>query len=261
MYFLYPACIYIRFDCFCCETMSSSKPILLSIEGNIGAGKTTLLRHLKSVFSNAEMDDATSYLDKPVVFMEEPVDLWESVRDAETGESILSKFYRDKETYAFAFQVMAYTSRLELFKRTISENPGCKVIVCERSLEADRHIFAKMLYDEGAIDSVSYQVYEMLFKNTSWEFEIDLAVYLDADPAKCIERIEGRGREGEAGILPIEYLAKCKQYHDTWITHMCEHTEKTVVHIDANVDTAYDTKEDIGTQWVELVQTLVQSFL
>lgn len=231
----------------------SSKPIILSIEGNIGAGKTTLLRHLKSAFSNQNVDNI-------VVFMEEPVDLWESVRDAETGETILSKFYRDKEKYAFAFQIMAYTSRLEAFKRTISENPDCKVIVCERSLEADRHIFAKMLRDEGAIDSVSYQVYEMLFKNTSWEFEVDLAVYLDADPAKCIERIERRAREGESTI-PIEYLVQCKEYYDTWMQHMCEHTEKTVVHIDANVDTKYDTKEDIGAQWVDLVQKLVQSFL
>jgi deoxyadenosine/deoxycytidine kinase len=231
----------------------SSKPIILSIEGNIGAGKTTLLRHLKSVFSNQNVDNM-------VVFMEEPVDLWESVRDAETGETILSKFYRDKEKYAFAFQIMAYTSRLEAFKRTVQENPGCKVIVCERSLEADRHIFAKMLRDEGAIDSVSYQVYEMLFKNTSWEFEVDLAVYLDADPAKCIERIERRARQGES-VIPIEYLVQCKHFYDTWMSHMCEHTQKTVVHIDANVDTAYDSSTDIGTQWVDLVQKLVKSFL
>jgi deoxyadenosine/deoxycytidine kinase len=182
------------------------------------------------------------------------------VRDAETGETILSKFYRDKEKYAFAFQIMAYTSRLEAFKRIVGTHPGCKVIVCERSLEADRHIFAKMLHDEGAIDSVSYQVYEMLFKNTSWEFEIDLAVYLDAEPGKCIERIGRRAREGES-IIPIEYLAQCKDYYDMWMTHMCEQTEKTVVHIDANVDTGYDLSTDIGTQWVDLVQKLVQSFL
>ncbi len=230
----------------------STKPIIIAIEGNIGAGKSTLLRHLKSSFDHLPKGD--------IVFMQEPVDLWESVRDEVTGETILSKFYADKDKYAFAFQIMAYTSRLEAFRRIVSENPHCRVIVCEMSLEADRHIFAKMLHDDGTIDSVSYQVYEMLFKNTSSEFVIDMAVYLDTDPKKCIERIGKRAREGESKI-DESYLARCKQYYDEWMNHMCEHTDKTVVHIDANVDTDYQSKDEIGPQWVELIHKLAEAFL
>ena len=48
-------------------------------------------------------------------------------------------------------------------------------------------------HDDGTIDSVSHQVYEMLFKNTSWEFETEMVVYMDTDPEKCIERIECHG--------------------------------------------------------------------
>ena len=235
------------------NSTSVSKPVIIAIEGNIGAGKSTLLRHLKESF------DQQGVRDDVIQFMQEPVDLWESVRD-ETGETILAKFYRDQEKYAFAFQIMAYTSRLAAFKRLIALNPGCKVIVCERSLDADRNIFAKMMRDDGTIDSVSHQVYEMLFKNTSWEFETEMVVYMDTDPEKCIERIGLRAREGES-IIQLGYLAKCKKYYDEWMSHMCEHSTKTVVHIDSNVDTDYQSSGEIGPQWVELIHQLAKSFI
>ena len=231
-----------------------SKPVIIAIEGNIGAGKSTLLRHLKESFEQQGVGSDV------IQFMQEPVDLWESVRDDKTGETILSKFYQDQDKYAFAFQIMAYTSRLAAFKRLVELNHSCKVIVCERSLDADRNIFAKMLHDDGTIDSVSFQVYEMLFKNTSWEFETEMVVYMDTDPEKCIERIGLRAREGES-VIQLEYLARCKKYYDEWIFDMCENTEKTVVHVDANVDTDYQSREEIGPQWVELINQLATTFL
>ena len=183
---------------------------IVSLEGNIGAGKSTLLRAIESGLTDSEKGR--------IVCMQEPVDLWESVRDSD-GESILKKFYRDPAKYAFAFQVMAYTTRLEAMKRILRENPLCEVLVCERSLEADKNIFALMLRDDGLIDSVSFQVYEMLYKGTSGPFSIDLVLYLETCPEMCMSRVGKRGRDGE-GAIGLDYLTKCHQYYEAWIGAM-----------------------------------------
>ena len=148
--------------------------------------------------------------------MQEPVGLWETVRDSATGESILQKFYRNPKTYAFAFQVMAYTSRLAAFQKVVAENPDCRLILCERSLEADRNIFAKMMRDDGMIDEVSYQVYETLYDSTSRPFAIDAIFYLDVEPVVCLQRVCKRAREGESEI-DLNYLSKCDSYYQDFI--------------------------------------------
>ena len=95
---------------------------IISIEGNIGSGKSTLLGNLKKALANTP----------GVVFLKEPVDDWESIRDKE-GKTMLQKFYADQEKYSFSFQMMAYVSRLALLRETIKENPTA-VIISERSL-------------------------------------------------------------------------------------------------------------------------------
>ena len=192
---------------------------ILSIEGNIGAGKSTLLDQLKK-----ECLDSSS---RNVVFMQEPVDQWSTICN-ESGDTILSCFYQDPTKYAFAFQVMAFTSRLAAFKRLVKENPDCELIVCERSLEADRNIFAQMMRDQGSIEPMVYQVYEMLYETTAAEFPVSNIVYLDASPATCLERIAKRGRAGEAGIA-LEYLETCKTYYDAWLSN-----RENVVRVDVN---------------------------
>ena len=95
---------------------------IFSIEGNIGSGKSTLLENLKKELSN----------NKNIIFMKEPVDEWEEIKDA-SGNTMLQKFYEDQEKYSFPFQMMAYISRLNLLKTTVEKNPGA-IIISERSL-------------------------------------------------------------------------------------------------------------------------------
>ena len=180
---------------------SMTKPILLSIEGNIGAGKSTLLKAIP---------------DYPwLIKVQEPVDLWSNIADA-GGETILTKFYKDPAKYAFAFQSLAYSTRLSIIRKVIQDNPDAKVILCERSLETDRYVFAKMLYDDGKIDDVSYQIYKNLFDTNPLEIPLSGVLYLDIDAETCDSRIKKRSREGEDGI-PLEYLEACDQYHRDWL--------------------------------------------
>ena len=93
---------------------------IISVEGSIGSGKSTLLKRLKDILKESNN----------IIFLQEPVDEWETIKD-KNGITILQKFYEDQEKYSFAFQMMAYISRLSLLKRTIEENP-LKIIITER---------------------------------------------------------------------------------------------------------------------------------
>jgi len=219
-------------------------PKIISIEGNIGSGKTTIIENLQSYLKH----------DKTVAFLREPVDIWESIKDHD-GKSILTKFYEDQHKYAFTFQVMAFMTRRDLIKKKIEEimksNSEVKVIICERSLEADRNIFAKMLYDDGVIDEINYQVYLRIYNEFSSEYKLDGMVYIDADAAVCHERMNRRGRDSEEGV-PLCYLIKCQEYHNIWLM---ENKQPNMLHIDANDETNYNMNDvnDKGVKWMDEV--------
>jgi deoxyadenosine/deoxycytidine kinase len=234
-----------------------TQPIIISIEGNIGAGKTTILEELKT-----RMGDS-SY----IIFVKEPVDIWETVRD-EDGKTILEKFYEDSKKYAFQFQVMALTTRLSLIRNTIRENPDCKVIICERSVDADMQIFAKMLYADGIISYIDYKIYCLLAKEHSHDFVVDGYVYINADAEVCHNRVTKRSRTGESQI-ELAYLQKCKKYHDDWLENYTEwdcnkETIKTrVLNLNTNADVTYDKNDDadLGNQWINGIEKFINDII
>jgi len=208
-----------------------SPPLLVSIDGNIGSGKSTTWDMLKDAYAGC--DD--------VHFVEEPVDSWSDVKDA-NGVPILTNFYKDHRAYAFRFQMMAYISRLALLRKTVRENAGrCRVIITERSVDTDRNIFAKMLYDSGDIAHDEYVIYNMWFDEFVRDLPVAGLVYIRADPETCMARIHKRGREGET--IPLEYVQKCHDYHDAWINSDTMTCKKLV--IDANPEIEVNRVEQI----------------
>jgi deoxyadenosine/deoxycytidine kinase len=211
------------------------QPLLISVDGNIGSGKSTTWEMLKET-CNGRPD---------VYFVEEPVGLWDNIKD-EHGVHILTNFYKDHKKYAFRFQMMAYISRLALLRKTVREHAAqCRVIVTERSVDTDRNIFAKMLYDAGDIAHDEYTIYNMWFDEFIRDLPVAGLIYIRADPEKCLERIVKRGREGET--IPLEYVQKCHDYHENWINGMTGMTCKKLV-VDANAeieDTAHHRIQEI----------------
>ena len=198
-----------------------------SIDGNIGSGKSTLMKNLREHYKD----------DPNVVFLREPVDEWEKVKD-ENGITMLEKFYEDPEKYAFSFQMMAYISRLKVFKDAIKNvNSSKKVtIITERSLYTDKMVFAKMLYDSKKIEYINYQIYLTWFNTFSEEFPVHKVIYVKTDPEKCHSRILKRAREGE-NLIPLEYLQSCDGYHNNMLDTSspdCICQEQLI--LDGNVD-------------------------
>jgi len=180
------------------------KTTIISIEGNIGSGKSTLFEKLKIHFVN----------NKNIIFVREPVDIWESIQD-ENGTTILEKFYQDQIKYSFSFQIMAYISRINLLKETIKQHPGVTIIT-ERSLYTDKMVFAKMLYDTHKIEYINYQIYLNLFDTFKNEFNVDNIIYIKTDPDICYNRILKRARNGENNIS-LDYLQLCDTYHNNMV--------------------------------------------
>lgn len=195
------------------------KPIIVSIDGNIGSGKSTKVQNLKQFYEQKGRND--------ILFIQEPVDTWESVVDKD-GTPILMNYYKDNKRFAFRLQMLAYISRLKLLRDAVKR--GYKYIITERCVATDRNVFSKMLYDKGDIENDEYIIYNKWFDEFITDVPIAAIVYIKADPAVCLERVNIRGREGEN--IPIEYLAECSKYHDEWIDN--ENIPKLI--IDANRD-------------------------
>lgn len=220
-------------------------PKIISIEGNIGAGKTTFVRELKKRYK-----DRTD-----VIFITEPVDVWEKVKDKE-NKNILERFYEDNKKYAFPFQIMAYVTRLNLITKTITENPSCKLIITERSLDADKNVFAQMLYDDGCIDDINYNIYLQFYNSYKTKYNTDGVIFLNAEAMVCNDRINKRNRTGEEGV-PLEYLQKCEEYHIKWL-----YSQYNLLNINASFDATYNNDiDDIGIDWLNMSCNFINSIL
>lgn len=179
---------------------------IISVEGNIGAGKSTLVEALKQRYANRN----------DILFLQEPVDVWSKIK--QYGKNILELFYENPQKYSFAFQILAYTTRLQLIEGAVeyAQENGINTIVMERSLDADRNIFAKMLHADGTMEPAMYQIYLMMSEDGFKKYNADGILWVHAGPQTCFERIQKRGREGEDKIS-MEYLETCDSYHREWL--------------------------------------------
>lgn len=219
--------------------MTSNTPRIISIEGNIGSGKTTLLSELKARYST----------NPQVVFLTEPVNEWLKIVDSD-GKTMLEKFYADQVKYSFAFQMMAYISRLAIVKKAVESNPPNTVFITERCLYTDKHIFAQMLHDQGKIEDVCYQIYLNWFDEFALTYPINSIIWVNTEPEKCHERIHLRARAGEE-IIPLDYLVDCNFYHHSYIHEMGIKT----LSLNGNQDVLkYPTIMD---EWIKQINDLI----
>ena len=210
---------------------------IISIEGNIGSGKSTLINKLQEFVK-----------EKPLIFLDEPVDEWMEIKD-DSGEHILSKFYKNQDKYSFPFQMMAYISRLNKLKNTLSEN---KTILTERSLSTDKYVFAQMLHDTQKIDTYEYQIYNKWFDSFNQETEITHIIYIQTDPTVCYNRVQERSRSGENNISQ-DYLNECHKYHESMIETQKSKNIKILL-LDGNMNI---NEGDVLSNWINSINKFI----
>tara|TARA_B100000674_G_scaffold475200_1_gene468012 strand:- start:742 stop:1401 length:660 start_codon:yes stop_codon:yes gene_type:complete len=179
---------------------------IVSVEGNIGSGKSTLIKRLKEEF--------ISFNNLPVIYIDEPVRIWNTIMD-KNGDNIIKKYYADQKKYAFQFQMMAFITRLTELKKAKKMYNGNCIIITERSVETDKEVFAKMLYENKTLDTISYTIYLKWFEELAEDFKVDHMVYLKTYPETALERINKRNRPGET--IELDYLKICHDRHEDWL--------------------------------------------
>lgn len=181
--------------------MSDNVPIIITLDGNIGAGKSTLLDALRKELPDVEV-------------LLEPVGEWMMLKD-ESGKSLLELFYEDKRRWAYTFQNCAILTRLRSIKAAMATTKK-RVILTERSVLTDRHVFAEMLRDSGDINALEWQLYMNWYDTFAADLPLRGIIYLTTGVGTSAGRIVKRGRHGEEHI-PLDYLSALDAQHQKWI--------------------------------------------
>ena len=211
---------------------------IFSIEGNIGSGKSTLVKKLKETVTNLE------YI--PVIYLPEPVAVWESIKD-NNGKNIIEKYYENQKKYAFSFQMMAYITRIHQLKEILKNNENA-IIICERSVFTDKEIFAKMLHDDGKIEDVEYNIYCKWFYEFVKDIPVAGLIYVQTNPEKCESRVHKRNRKGE--VIPLDYLQNCHNYHENWLNN----EDLPILTLDGNIDFI----DKLPENWLPIIKIFIK---
>lgn len=160
---------------------------IIVIDGVVGAGKTVYVEMLTE-----EMN---------IPCFQEPV----------KDNPLLDKFYHDRKRYSFPLQVYFLNRRFEMLKEAAEMG---KPTLMDRSIYGDM-IFAKLLHDEGNMETDEYLLYRDLLINMLDHVEAPkLMIYLKIDTDAAISRIRKRGRDYEQ-IVEREYWERLnKEYED-----------------------------------------------
>jgi deoxyadenosine/deoxycytidine kinase len=216
-------------------------PIIISLDGNIGAGKSTLLAEIRNRLHDVHIVD-------------EPVGAWTALKNAE-GKNLLELFYQDKKRWAYTFQNCAILTRLKNIQDAV-ENldntmKGPQVIITERSVLTDKHVFAEMLRDGGDIDPLEWELYESWFNIFGKKYPVRGIVYISTSASTSKERIQIRNRQGEDRI-GMDYLDALDAQHKKWV----ENTNIPVLTLSTEVGIPVEKNIEEIKQFIEKLKEM-----
>jgi len=143
---------------------------------------------------------------------------------------------------------MAYISRLSIMREALLQNYD--IIIMERSMFTDCEVFAQMLYDDGKIEAIEYNIYKKWFNEFIGDFPAIRHIYIQASPTVSAARVNKRARHGEN--IPLSYLEQCHEYHEKWLL---EKQTEPILLLDGN----NDMEDSDYADWVEQIATFIRS--
>lgn len=162
----------------------------IAIAGNIGSGKTTLTQHLSKHYG------------------------WLPQFEDVENNPYINDFYEDMPRWSFNLQVYFLNKR---FKNIIEIQQGEEVVIQDRTIHEDAHIFAPNLHAMGLMNTRDFENYRNLFETISGLIKPpDLLIYLRASIPTLVNQIQKRGREYEEN-LRLDYLKRLNEYYEKWI--------------------------------------------
>lgn len=172
--------------------MTLQNKYFIAVAGNIGAGKSTLTHLLSQQLG------------------------WEPFFEADVENPYLADFYTDMKRWSFHSQVFYLGKRLEAH-RLLVDHPGS--VVQDRTVYEDAEIFARNLYNQGAMSERDYDAYLRLYTAvSSFLPPPDLVIYLCGSVTTLAQHIFKRGRDYERNI-GTDYLERLNALYDQWIAN------------------------------------------
>jgi deoxyadenosine/deoxycytidine kinase len=213
----------------------------IGIIGNIGVGKSTLVKAAKREPYKTRL---------LCLFPEDKCDADVHTFDETFNPMVLDEFYKDPVRNAFMAQIEFFNGRLERQKH-IDNSRG--IILEDRTLAEDYHIFGKAQRILGNMTEAEFQAYQRTYQLMTENFrEPDILIYLRASVETLLTRISKRGRESEK-LIPAEYLEQLNNLYEEYVAN---YVKCPVLIIDTN-DLPQDTfVETAITQMAEHIKTL-----
>ena len=186
----------------------------IAIEGCIGAGKTSLVNLLGKQF------DA------------------QVVRELDSENPFISKFYQDRDSFGFQTQVFFLLNRYKQYTGLSQRDLFSSVVLVDYLFHRDR-LFASLNLKDQELKLYD-QIYSLLSNKVP---KPDLVIFLQASTDILRSRVEKRGREYEAYMDP-SYLDSVNKSFNNYFFY---YAETPLLVINTNeidfVDKKYDLDE------------------
>ena len=187
----------------------------IAISGNIGAGKTSLTELLSKHYG------------------------WEAHYEDVIDNPYLDDFYNHMERWSFNLQIYFLKSRFEQLLKIKNIN---NVIVKDRTIYEDAHIFAPNLKSMGLMNQRDFKNYQELFELMESQIQgPDLLIYLRSNIPNLVNKIHKRGREYENSIS-IDYLSRLNERYEAWTS---TYNKGNIIKIDVDELDFVENKEDL----------------
>lgn len=207
--------------------------LLVFVDGPPGCGKSTALAALAAALGP-----------RHCAVLAEPVD--------SLPDGLLAAYYADMPRWCGAFQATALAMRLGV----LDEAPAARVVVVERSPEADRACFARVQAELGIMDPLDAAVYERVSARLVGSSRLGhwpaLHVFLRCTAPVCGERAVARNRAGERLMGRPGYLEAVVDAHAA-----LEERLRAEGRVAGHVQTVGRTPVDVADDLVAIVRRLV----
>jgi len=139
---------------------------------------------------------------------------WDVYYEPVAENPFLEAFYADMKRWAFHLQIYLLAERFKAQKRFVERGTP---FIQDRTIYEDGEIFARVLYERGAMESREFESFLSLFREMVDLLPFPgLLLYLRARPEVLRERIARRGRSCETGVDET-YLSQLDRAYEAWI--------------------------------------------
>lgn len=164
----------------------------------------------------------------------EPVEKW----------TLLKDFYADPQRYAFPLQ-------RQIMENQPETDPQALFQVQERCAGSGFHVFTKALVEDGVLDE-EFELESLDRTLSLYPLSKQIPpyiVYIQASPAKCLERIGRRQRINESAQIDLTYLEGLERHYDKFLD-MCKAYGSRVYRIPMEQDMDDDEIQGIASAFV-----------